>query len=88
MDQSGTHIVGIELSFLEKLGWLLKEAKRVQDGRPRPSYKDQENHSYTHGFGKTREQDLIGDRLAFNAILKFGARLTKENKNKTQKHPP
>ena len=87
MDQSGTHIVGIELSFLEKLGWLLKEAKRVQDGRPRASYKDQENHSYTHGLGKTREQDLIGDRLAINAILKNETRLIKRKQNKAR-HPP
>ena len=45
------------------------------------------NHHYTHGFGNTRRQDLIGDGLAINAILKIESRLLKEKKNKTQNPP-
>ena len=45
------------------------------------------NHHYTHGFGNTRRQDLIGDRLAINVILKIESRLQKEKKNKTQTPP-
>ena len=54
----GTHLVEIELSFLEKLGWLLKEAKHTQVAGQLHGYNHQENHSNAHGFDKTTRQDL------------------------------
>ena len=80
-------MVSFGLSFLEKLGWLLKEAKGHQVAGQLMASKTKEYHSYTNGLGKKREQDLIGDRLAINAILKNETRLIKRKQNKAR-HPP
>ena len=83
------HLVGFELSFLEKLGWLLKEAKRPFIGRPTRLGKGQQKPPKIHGFANTRRQELIGERLAINVVLKIESRLqTKKRKNKTQNPPP
>ena len=85
MDQCGTHIIGIELSFLEKLGWLLKEAKRLHIGRPRASHKGQQKTTLIH-MVFTIQGNKIG--WTINATLKNETRLNKRKQNKTQKHPP
>ena len=57
LNQSGTHLVGFELSFLEKLGWLLKEAKDKSMAGQLKATMTKETTHFAHGFGNTREQD-------------------------------
>ena len=60
--KGGTHLVEFELSFLEKLGWLLKEAKQEHMAGQLHGYNHQENHSNAHGFGKTTRQEKKGNK--------------------------
>ena len=62
-------MVSIELSFLEKLGWLLKEAKELKNfGHPSP--RPRKNHHFAHGFARQKGQEVMDERFAFNACLK------------------